>query len=141
MKFPTWLWVANPATELRASATNAQVDNIQLSIRAILDHADFTIDGETLTCTPDELTPFVEGQSDPIDDLGPCHYIQTNTGELTIDATLHYRVEVRRQLRYHRSQPWPDTAWQPHPTNPTVELDLPANTYDVREILALNING
>lgn len=141
VKFPTWLWVDNAATELSASATNAQVDNIQLSIRARLANVSFEIDSDTLRCDADELIPYVDGETDPIEDLGPCHHIEPTTGPLTVDATLHYAIDVRRQQRHHRSQPWPETAWQPHPTRALVDIDVPANTYVVREILALNTNG
>ena len=141
VKFPTWLWVDNAITTTSASATNAHVDNIRLSIRANLDRVDFDIDGQTLTCSADELTPYIDGETDPIDDVGPCHHIENSAGQLDIDATLHYTIEVRRQQRLHRSQPWPDTPWEQHPTRANVPIDLPANTYDVREIFALNTNG
>lgn len=141
VKFPTWLWVDNASHELTTSATNAHVDNIRLSIRARLVQANFTINNTTLTCTVDELIAYVDGDTDPIDDLGPCHHVQNTTGDLNIEADLDYTIEVRRQQRLHRSQPWPNTTWRPHPTRANVTIPLPQNLYNVREILALNTNG
>jgi hypothetical protein len=67
--------------------------------------------------------------------------VQNTVDTLDVDAELDYVVEVRRQQRLHRSQPWPETAWRLHPTRADVSIPLPENVYDVREILALNANG
>jgi len=83
------------------------------------------------------MRPYHDGD-DPLDPPA-CHHIFTELQTFDLAATLHYVIEQRVTRRYYPTQPWPNLAWQPHTTNPTVELTTDIGPYQVQELASLNV--
>ncbi len=110
----------------------------RLEIRARLDRVDWHLGEDLLvSCEAAEMAAFMPDESDPIEDLPLCHHTFTELLSGDLVATLHYEIEERLRTREFSTE-YPDSAWRPHPTDPTVALSTTVADYSVHQILAVN---
>lgn len=138
VKFPTWLWINNPV-ETVTVASDQDLRHIRASLRATLTEVAFDFGGAAITCSPSELVPYIDGETDPIDDVGPCHQVFDQVTSFDLSATLNYDIEQRISTRRYATHPWTHGAWEPHTTE-TLEASGSAGRYEVHELLSLNVN-
>ncbi len=137
VKFPTWFWIQEPLSEIFASS-DQDLGNIRVTLRATLELVEFTFGEAVIRCAPDELQPFIEGESHPVDDVGPCHHRPLEVADLDVGARLAYRVEQRTSTRDYSTHAWRHGSWQAHPVN-LLDIERVVAPFAVRELLALNV--
>jgi len=138
VKFPMWLWLTEPLLYKQVEAFS-DAGHLRIRGRARLDHVTWTLGEHTLTCTLDDMKEYVPNTGmHPGKDRPPCHHIFTKLVDFDITATITYRIEQQVSRRLHFNQPIPDTAWQPHPTNPQTSIQNTTGQISVREIPVVN---
>jgi len=132
VKFPSWFWIHEPDVEILVYAISDQ-DTIMLNGRATLDRVEWTLGATTLSCTPDQMTPYTDNLH-PFDDRPHCWHRFLTLEPWQLAATAHYRIDQQITRRLGRNGNWVSRPWEPHPTTPTLAVTNDLGTMEVRRI-------
>lgn len=138
VRFPTWFWVEDPV-EFDARWKQSDLATIRIAVRAELQQVVFRFDDDELSCELDDMRAWVEG-SDPTEDVPDCHRVFDDVDAFELTATSVYAVEQQIAIRLSVHRPWPDAPWTPAAGRATIEVTASAGTYEVHELLSLNVN-
>lgn len=137
VRFPTWFWLDEPVT-FDATWKQSDLETIRISVRARLREVVWGLGDDELRCELDDMRPWIQ-DSDPTENVPDCHRVFEQVGGFELSATSIYEIEQQIAIRPSPHAAWPDPPWTVA-SRPTLDVDATAGTYEVHELLSLNVN-